>query len=389
MQQTDKATGFPPGSRVLHIGLPKTGTSTVQEALHGAREDLARHGVMYAGSAKHSYLAAKAAVGQVRPWFRQGAEDEWAQLTAEIRGSEARCTIASSEVLSSATPAQITDIVGRLGGDVQVVVTLRALAPVLSSIWQQSLRNQLTTPFPDWLDEMFGVTSGVRGHPGIWSRYDVGRLLRHWGPVVGEEAITFVIVDPGDRHMLLRSFEDLLSVPEGTLQQTSWANQSLPYPEAELMRQVAQAVSAETDHLTWLRTAGGGWSKRRLKELAPQLPPHRIRVPRSIAQQANEATEPWIEALRASKATVVGDPCHLLVDPADFPESTSSPDMIRIDSAAALAHVFYLSALRRGRQERSQRTRQAALAQFGSRQLLDELRRRALRKARRLADRRS
>ena len=64
MRQLTEAEALPDGTRVLHIGLPKTGTSTVQKALHAARAELGQHGVVYTGSATHSYSAVKAAVGR-------------------------------------------------------------------------------------------------------------------------------------------------------------------------------------------------------------------------------------------------------------------------------------------------------------------------------------
>jgi len=40
---------LPEGARLLHIGPQKTGTTSLQAAMHARRDDLARHGVVYAG----------------------------------------------------------------------------------------------------------------------------------------------------------------------------------------------------------------------------------------------------------------------------------------------------------------------------------------------------
>ena len=48
-----RALRLPDGSRLLHIGPHKTGTTTVQAALHQSRAALAEHGVHLAGSNAH------------------------------------------------------------------------------------------------------------------------------------------------------------------------------------------------------------------------------------------------------------------------------------------------------------------------------------------------
>lgn len=385
MRQLPEAEALPDGSRVLHIGLPKTGTSTVQKALHAARVDLGQHGVVYAGSAKHSYSAAKSAVGQAnQPWMPANADRMWDRLADEVRTSDARCTILSSEVLSSADSGQVAEIVARVGGDVQVVVTVRALAPIISSVWQEGLRRQQTRSYPEWLDEVFPASGGTPKHAAFWRRFDLEHHLRAWGSVVGEDRMTFIVPDPSDRSMLLRSFEHLLALPEGLLQRTGRDNESLPFPEAELLHLLAEASAPDVDRTAWARTVGGPWSKNRLKSIVPQLAPHPIRVPRGTAERANEATKPWIEAVLSSDASVVGDLQHLLVDPDTYPENTDVPETISIDSAAKIANVAYLSALRwRRRHEQAEQPEPVGLDSFDSRQLLGELRRRGLDRVRR------
>ena len=51
---------MPPRRVDLHIGLEKTGTTTIQEAMHASRQRLAGHGILYPtslGQANHTALA--------------------------------------------------------------------------------------------------------------------------------------------------------------------------------------------------------------------------------------------------------------------------------------------------------------------------------------------
>ena len=348
---TTPAEPFPDGTRLVHIGLPKTGTSTIQTALHQEREALARHGVEYAGRRKHSYAAAAAALGKTNPWTPGNVQREWSRLARQVRTSDARCVVLSSETLSGARPQQVRRIVDELGGQVRVLVTLRALASVAGSNWQQGLRNRSTLSLVQWLEDALAEPPTTPKAQAFRRRFRVDSYLRDWGAVVGEDAMTFVIPDPADRGSLLRTVEQLLGVPAGVLSATRPANRSLPHPEAEFLRQFAVAYDAEGgDQETWMRTIGSAWTKARLRELRTPLEPHPIRLPRWAAERANELARPWIEDLRSSDATVIGDPAHLLVDPSTYDEDVAAPERMRIDVAAEIAHVLFESA-QRGRQQ--------------------------------------
>ena len=55
---------LPPGSCLLHIGPPKTGTTAVQGAFHIRRAQTQAQGVHYAGRARHSGRAVQAVTGR-------------------------------------------------------------------------------------------------------------------------------------------------------------------------------------------------------------------------------------------------------------------------------------------------------------------------------------
>ena len=57
---------LPEGSRLLHIGPHKTGTTTVQAAFHQNREELRQQGIHYAGSGSQPMSAAMAAARGAR-----------------------------------------------------------------------------------------------------------------------------------------------------------------------------------------------------------------------------------------------------------------------------------------------------------------------------------
>lgn len=85
-----------------------------------------------------------------------------------------------------------------------------------------------------------------------------------------------------------------------------------------------------------------------ISKLAGQFERHSIQTPRWAAERCNEITAHWLEPVRESGAVVIGDLDHLLVDPADFPESPAAPDHVAASSAGALAHALWSGAMKYG-----------------------------------------
>jgi hypothetical protein len=56
-----RTPALPAGTRLLHIGPHKTGTTAVQGALFAAKEEMARHGVDFPAHSRHPIEAVLAA----------------------------------------------------------------------------------------------------------------------------------------------------------------------------------------------------------------------------------------------------------------------------------------------------------------------------------------
>jgi len=389
MHVAEIASPLPDGSGLIHIGMPKTGTTALQAALHDARGPLEELGVRNVGRGRHEMKTALTAAGTLAPYWEDRWQDRWRDLARDFRTSTARCTIWSSETLTQATPERIRHIADQLGPDVNVVLTLRPLAPLLGSQWQEVLRRRGTDSLEDWLKRHFDSvsadgtvhTSWTRVMPAL-HRFSLRRIVEEWGGVFGEERLTFVVADPHDRLTNLRAFEGLMGVPEGTLRLQDLDNASLPYPEAEMLRHFNIAYTERGgDHPTWMFTVGQS-GKEGLRQLT-DLPSYPIRTPRWAARRANEYTENWIAAVEGSRATVVGDLQHLLVDPDDFPEDGTPPDTVSVASAGRIADIFYESGLEyqaSSTHQTSSTEERPGLDRYSGRMLLGEVGRRVRRR---------
>ncbi|WP_210590018.1 hypothetical protein [Streptomyces sp. GESEQ-35] len=231
---------LPSGTRLLHIGPHKTGTTSIQGALFEAKDAMPEHGVVFPASSRHPMEAALAVcarpgmLGNTKP-----TERHWERLVEQVDASGRRTSVISSEFFADAPDDEtIARVVEELGGDrVQVLITVRPLAKIMPSQWQQYVQNGLRMGYEDWLTHMLRKAPYEKPNPSFWHRHRHDRLVERWARVVGPERVTVVVVDDRYKDGLMRTFEALLGLPENLLQPVpDTANRSLTLAETEMLR---------------------------------------------------------------------------------------------------------------------------------------------------------
>jgi hypothetical protein len=207
---------LPRGVRLLHIGPHKTGTTAIQAALWAARADLRGQGVRHAGRSRNPASAVRAVTGQPSPYSDDTPPSirHWRDLVREIKGAPEPRLVVSSEFFAWATP----DVIRRVADDldparVHIAVTLRPLARILPSHWQQNVQAGSVTGFEPWLRSLFPDQPPKRVRP-FWTLQRHDELIARWAEW-WPERVTAIIVN--DRDHASPCVRALLGLRDGTL----------------------------------------------------------------------------------------------------------------------------------------------------------------------------
>jgi hypothetical protein len=202
----------------LHVGLPKTGTTTVQTALERRSEALADAGVLYPAGRRAQRLAAFDLVGQRVEGDERHVAGAFARLVDEMRGFDGTGIVLSEEELGLARPRQARRLVQSLPADrVFVVVTVRDMARTVVSAWQQSVVMGRTTTWEEYVAAVRDAGGDVSVSAGFWARHDLLAVLDTWAAVVPPERIRVVTVPPrgAPPGTLLERFAAATDLPAG------------------------------------------------------------------------------------------------------------------------------------------------------------------------------
>lgn len=337
-----RALLLPEGTRLLHIGPHKTGTTSLQNSIRANREEILSQGVYY-GAPEGRLASNRIARSLLRlPFKNRDVEyGEWEDQVARVRASTEKRVIVSGEEFSFCEKREIRTLLNDLGRErVHVVVTVRPLAKVLPSQWQLDLRGSFTSgSFDEWLRwtlkpqglRKIAILLGIP-HP-FWFRHRHDELVARWAAEVGADNVTVVIGDDRDHRVLLRAFEGLLGLTDGTLLPVDGkSNPSLSAEEIAIILRV-QLILAQRQ-LVFAERVRSRQIQRRLLAQRPRSPSDsKIVLPAWAVESVREASQKIHDGLIASGVRIIGDPSLLLEANAPKP-GAKRLDTDEIESAA-------------------------------------------------------
>jgi hypothetical protein len=323
-----------PVSVVLHVGLPKTGTTYLQRLLADHRDRLREAGVLYPflrpGAMFEGAVEVRGSAAKFGLEPRQIA-GTWAALCERARGFEGT-TVFSHEVLAGATVGQIAAALTPLHGlDVHVVVTARDLGRQATAHWQEEVKLGATMSFAEFeRDQLRADTGrdagpdagGVRPH--FWHAQDFADALRRWSDGLPPDRAHLVIAPPpgAPRDELWKRYAAALGVDADVLDPLAVeaSNPSLGAPEIALVRAVNLALGDRLPPGVRNRLVKREWAEG---VLAARDTP-RPRTPAPLLETLASPTRRWVEEIQAAGYRVHGDPADL--EPVTGQPGEAAPD---------------------------------------------------------------
>ena len=299
----------------VHVGLHKTGTTYVQHLMRANREALRAQGVLYPGGEgfPSQIFAAWDLLGR-RPQGTGGRDARiagaWAAMAdavAAVPISEAPVVYVCDEHLSLATSRQARVAVESFpDADVHVVVTARDLARVVTSAWQEDVKNRGRF---DWAEFIAAVRDpaqiGTNPARGFWLRQDLPAVLATWAEHVGPGRVHVVTVPVAGslQGLLVERLGGLVGFdPYALTAPAKWANENVGLVGTELLRRLSPRLAhldtRRFDKLVKLTL---------VRRLALELEPVRHALDDDELAWTVQRGAEMVQAVRSAGYPVVGD----------------------------------------------------------------------------------
>jgi len=286
----------------FHIGVPKSGSTFLQEVLWRSADRLSDLDVSLAGDAYPQHM--RAMLDLCRRPGGPRVPGAWDRLARRIHNSSNRVII-SQEGMSGATAPQIARARQSLEGmDLTVVLTVRDPARQLASYWQQRVK----TRYAGTLAEMSAI---IRAHDpaeqAFWLHQDVLAITDRWLAAVPRERFVVVTLPPigSDPAILWNRFAQACELDAAGFDlEVERPNESLGGVQVELLRRLNAGLGDR------LPLHEGYALVRRLvaHEVLPRIFDERpLVVEESTFQWAHDLGVQWQDGLENRRVSVVGD----------------------------------------------------------------------------------
>ena len=297
----------------LHVGLPKSGTTSMQEAMRHHRDALATAGLCYPKLRKGAmFHAALEMTGKASRW---GLDDEFVAGTFDALLDVGRRSggdvVISHEVFGQARPEQVPEIVRRASDfELHVIITARDMARTLTAAWQEKVKNGYRGTFDDFVELKAGtLPGGARSEevPIFWRLQNLGEVLDRWSPVVPPERIHLVPVPrrgaaPDE---LWRRFASAMDLDPAVFDydEVPRTNESLGAGKVEFLREVNVALDGRLEE-PWGASVRKHWFAQSL--LSP-TGGRRAQAPAAAVERFADECRGWLKKVTELGVQVHGD----------------------------------------------------------------------------------
>ena len=316
---------MPQKELILHVGFHKSGTSALQESLANQREELNKAGVLYPSIGKKAHHRVVWGLSQ-KPWGwkAKGAEKTsfktFSRMASLINLSSASKIVLSSEFFAELEPEHIRKLASSIRGrQVKILFTLRPLAKLLSSSYQQYLKFGIKADYVEWLHSVLDEPGVSKINPTFWKRHMHGEVVSKWARIFGSENVTVLVVDEQKPEFLYDSVNRYLGLPNGFLKpEQEGSNRSLSAEEVSLLLELNRRFPKEREWNEYLIFIRNGY----IREITDRVPlkagSTKLLTPGWAVSKANEIAGESKKKIKELGVEVLGDISSL--DSAKVPE---------------------------------------------------------------------
>ena len=309
----------------LHVGASKTGTSALQHGLFDSVPELAAQGIGVPLTGRKDHVSqVLRPLGWVTSsgFTRDVRREQLAELEGVLRSADGERLLLTCEDLCEADVERIealVEVADKAGQEVRVVLTVRGLANVIPSEWQQFLKHRMSLDYPTFLQRIQDRKGRWAEH--FWRRQDLVAICARWAEVVGRDRIDVVVTPDraAEPDGLYRIFGQVVGFNP---HQLSWpdrnVNASWGYVEAEVYRRANQALGNRLPRYERDYQPGLRWPL--VQGVLPRSASARIPLPPSELEWVTHVAREHAAWLQDANIRVHGDPALLIPSESDTAE---------------------------------------------------------------------
>ena len=331
---------------VLHVGFHKSGTTALQESFHANRKLLLEHNIRYPNIGARAHHRMAWSLTQ-RPWGwgKRGGErippKYWEQKRKLISSAKEDTVVISSEFFAELEGEKIRRIRKDFKDrDVQILFTLRPLAKLLPSTYQQYLKYGMVAEYEDWLHATLDREGESKLNPTFWRRHSHGKVIARWVDIFGKSNVTVLIVNETEPKFLFNEVNAFLGLPIDTLKASdTGSNRSLTTEEISLLLELNRQFPKTREWDEYEVFIRSGYIRQLTDYISPAPDKARLLTPRWAIDKANEIGGRTKNELQGLGISIIGD-LQSLGD-SEIPEGNSvHPTTIDIKTVASAMLAF-------------------------------------------------
>ena len=330
---------------ILHIGIYKTGTTSLQSIFGRNRKILLDNGIYYPDYGFNDHLTLAGSVMRKSwGWIDRGetsySPSYWNDFVAGLKKREGT-VIVSSEFFCQADDKQVAKIKDSLPNcKIAIVVGLRPLNELLWSTYQQFIKFGRRYSVDTWIHSVFDDFDNGNFNTGFWLRNHQENLIDRWGKAFGFDSLEVVVSDPTKPSLVLDLIMRLADAPQVKLEVESehvLKNRSMTVIETEAIRRINVSLHEKVNWPEYRQTIRRGAIERIVELRLPSGDEMRSAIPAWATLRAVEIQNSWVSKFSSSDIKVTPDWNRLRVDSPAIDSGATNLDFVPMDLVENIA----------------------------------------------------